>query len=60
MSTTAQEANMMMFTTEAKLDLQVAPTPSVATVWPHWGWGVVLAIALMVLGIMGVVCCCRR
>ena len=60
MSTTAQEANMMMFTTEAKLDLQVAPTPAVATVWPHWGWGVVLAISLMVLGILGVVCCCRR
>ena len=56
MSTTAQEANMMMFTTEAKLDLHVAPTPAVATVWPHWGWGVVLAIALMVLGIMGEVC----
>ena len=60
MSTTAQEANMMMFTTEAQLDLQVAPTPAAATVWPHWGWGVVLAVSLMVLGILGVVCCVRR
>ena len=58
--TTDPEANMKMFTTEAPLDLQVAPTPAAASVWPHWGWGVLLAIALMGLGIMGVVCCCRR
>ena len=59
-STTTQEANMMVHSTEARLDLQLAPTPAVATVWPHWGWGVVLAVSLMVLGILGVVCCVRR
>ena len=59
--TTDPQANMKMFTTEASLDLQVAPTPAAASVWPHWGW--LLAIALMGLGITGVVwvvCCCRR
>ena len=55
---TDPQANTKMFTTEAALNLQVAPTPATASAWPHWGW--LLAIALMGLGIMGVVCCCRR
>ena len=46
---------MMVHSTEAALDLQLAPTPAAAAMWPHWGWGVVLAVSLVVLGILGVV-----
>ena len=48
---------MMVHSTEAALDLQLAPTPAAAAMWPHWSWGVLLAVSLIVLGLLGVVCC---
>ena len=55
--TTTQDDNMMVHSTEAALDLQLAPTPAAAAMWPHWSWGVLLAVSLIVLGLLGVVCC---
>ena len=58
--TTTQDDNMLVHPTEASLDLQLASTPASASMWPHWGWGVLLAVSLVVLGILGVICCIKR
>ena len=57
--TTTQDENTM-YSTEATLNLQLAPTPATQSMWPHWGWGVLLSVALLMLGLLGVICCFKR
>ena len=54
--TTTQHGSTMEYPTKAPLDLQLAPTPAApASYWPHWGWGVLLCVALVILGLLGVI-----
>ena len=57
---TTQQGSTMSYTTKASLDLQMAPTPAPVSHWLHWGWGVLLCVALISIGLLGVICCYRR